>query len=164
MKVVGGIMTAVGASQLLPTVEETQIVIFDLSAHIATAFPADFTATYTAVPVYSADVAGEIVDVGIYLDNTGADGTDPLELEVDVLIGGTTCMTTKPKLTKAASDKANTWAAGTGITVGVVDTTANTLAEGDEITTTLTLTRTTPEDEMAGAKVYIVLNRDVGDN
>lgn len=116
----------------------------------------DITASVTATAVGIARGAGTISRGGFRLGNTGADSTNPLSLELDVLINGTSIYTTKPALAKTASDGASTLSAGTGVTVGVIDETKNILAAGDVITYTLTLTRTaSPSDEMADALVVI---------
>jgi len=114
----------------------------------------DITATITSTQLFIAGAPGTIPRAGFTLGNTGADGTDALSLEMNVLINGTTIFTTKPKLlggigAAAAVDGATTYVAGTGVTVGVVNATANIVVAGDIITYTFTLVRTTPEDEMA---------------
>ena len=114
----------------------------------------DIVASIGATNWFIAGAAGTIPSAGFTLGETGADGTDALSLEMDVLINGVTIFTTKPKLlggigAAAAADGATTFVAGTGVTVGVVDAAANIVAPGDIITYSFTLTRTTPEDEMA---------------
>ena len=106
---------------------------------------------------------GVIDDAGFSLANTGTDSSNPLALELDVLINGTSIFTAKPKLLKTAADAANTWNSGTGVTVGVIDAAKNIVAVGDVITYSLTLTRTpSPGDEMDGAVVRIGRKNKVG--
>ncbi len=129
--------------------------VYCASAKAATAFPADITASVADDTLFVAEGAGKIEDVILYVDNTGADGTDDLAIDADVDIGGTSCLTTKPAITDSASDQSNSKAGGTGVTTGVVDSSANTLAAGDRVSVDLNLTRTTPEDEMAGVIVCV---------
>lgn len=105
------------------------------------------------VGVASSD--GTIALAGFSLGNTGADGTDDLSFELDVLINGVSIFTTPPALTKAAADGADTFTAGAGVTVGVIDAAANIVAAGDLITVAYTLDRTTPEDEIADLDTVI---------
>lgn len=123
----------------------------------------DLTASVDATLSHIARTAGTIADAGLRLGNTGADAANPLSLELDVLINGTSIFTTKPAITKAAADAASTWAAATGVTPGVIDATKNILAAGDLVTYSLTLTRTaSPTDEMADAFVQYEIARKVG--
>ncbi len=108
----------------------------------------DLTAAPATVDLGFAVAAGTISRAGFSLQNTGADGTDALGLEMDVLINGTSIFTTKPKLLATAADGADTFTAGTGVTVGVIDATKDDVVAGDNIRVAWTLTRTTPEDEM----------------
>ena len=106
--------------------------------------------------------AGVIVKAGFSLQNTGADGTDPLDLEMDVKVGATSIFTTKPKLEDAAADGSDTFTAGTGITVGVIDTTKADVAANDQISIEWTLARATPEDEMADLFAEVVVAYKAG--
>lgn len=93
--------------------------------------------------------AGTIVRAGFSLGETGADGTDALSFEGDILINGTTVFSTKPVIAKAATDGASTYAAATGVTPGVLNAAAVAVVDGDVITFVATATRTTPETEAA---------------
>ncbi len=117
----------------------------------------DITANDLANYIWSAPLAGMVLDLGIYAANTGADGTDDLGIEGDINIEGMTAMTTLPQLTDSAADGSNTFEVGTGITAGVVDVTANTFDRGDTLTWDLDLDRTTPEDEMADITIIVLL-------
>lgn len=112
-------------------------------------FAGDHTATIDSYVIGIASGAGIVTLAGFHCAEGGADGTDALTLEGDILINGTTVFSTKPKRTKAAADNLGTFVAGTGITVGVINAAARTVALGDIITFVGTLTRTTPEDEVA---------------
>jgi hypothetical protein len=110
----------------------------------------------TFVPVFLN--GGRIVSAFLAAGENGADGTDPLSMTGDILINGTSIFSTLPGLAKAAgTGKKTTISAGTGITVGVINTEADNVATGDKITVTLDITRTTPETEMADvAMVFVV--------
>ncbi len=122
-------------------------------------FPADITASVADETLFVAEEAGTIEDVIVYADNTGTDASNALEIEADVDIGGSSCLTTLPKITKAAADRSNSKAGGAGVTGAAIDTAANTLTAGDRVSVDLNLTRTaSPTDEMAGVIVQVVVN------
>jgi hypothetical protein len=126
------------------------------SDYTATAFPEDITSSLEGAFAFVVPKSGEITNIGLYIDNTGEDATNPLEIEADVKINGITVLTTKPKITKDAADGSNSYVAGTGITQAVLDTSALEFEVGDKITVDLNLTRTaSPTDEMAGVVVMI---------
>jgi len=122
----------------------------------------DITASLTAKVIGYAHGAGTIVRAGFGLGTTGTDATDDLAAEMDVLIGETSIFTTKPALTSAAADGATTYAAGDGVTEGVIDDEANAVTAGDPISVALDLTRTTPEEEMANAVLEVEVAYKVG--
>ena len=122
----------------------------------------DITATIATRAVAIAHGAGVISNAGFRLANTGADGTDDLAAELDVTINGTTIFTTKPVITDSATDGADTFAAATGVTPGVIDAAANIVADGDVIAYVWTLTRTTPEDEVADLLVFAEVEYKAG--
>lgn len=122
----------------------------------------DFTAAPSTRDIGFGIGEGVIVKAGFSLQNTGADGTDPLDLEMDVKIGATSIFTTKPKLEDGAADGSDTFTAGAGITVGVIDTTKADVAANDQISIEWTLTRTTPEDEMADLFAEVVVAYKAG--
>ena len=105
----------------------------------------------------------DIGDIFFQAGNTGSDGTDPLNVKLDVLIDGTSIFSTLPQLNgvltsgvAGAADGANTLAAGTGITVGVLKALASRqFSKGDPITVTFDVTRTTPEDEAADLRACV---------
>jgi hypothetical protein len=115
----------------------------------------DITATIASKAIGLGHDDGVITKAGFYLGNTGADADDPLAMEGDVLIGGVSLFDVKPALTKAAADGATTFVAGAGVTVGVIDTAADDVEANDLITFVGTLTRTTPQDEMADLLVVV---------
>lgn len=138
------------------------------------AYPQNLTATLTGLFAFNAVRAGRIVDVALRLSEIGADaGADALSCELDVLLAANTgatpatCLTTKPKIAKAARSgthtSGSTYESGvTGITQGVVKTTsnANVVSAGTIVTATFTVVRTGPGTEMAGPKAYVEVEYD----
>lgn len=122
----------------------------------------DIAASVAATLADIARGAGVITRAGFKLGNTGTDGSNPLSAELDVLINGATIFSTKPVLAKTAADGAVTVTAGTGVTVGVINAAADDVVNKDLITYALTLTRTTPEDEIADAFIFIDVAYKVG--
>jgi hypothetical protein len=116
-------------------------------------------ATAKVVAMIPPQLAGRIVAAYLSVGTNGVDATNPLNLELDVLVNGTSALTTKPKIDKTAgTGKKNTIAAGTGITVGVLDSTKTAVAAGDHITATLDITRTaSPSTEIADVAVVVVI-------
>ena len=114
--------------------------------------------TVDFAPVFLAPWAGRIASAVLVAGENGADGTDAMTMELDVLIGGISIFTTKPKLDRAAGTGIkSTLAAGTGITVGVLDATKLAIALNDEITASFDITRTTPETEYSDIVVSLIL-------
>lgn len=91
----------------------------------------------------------DIADLFLVAPNTGADGSNPLNVALEVTIGGVSVFTTQPSIDKTAADGATTKATATGVVVGVIDTANNVAAIGDVVIITVDLTRTaSPSDEM----------------
>jgi hypothetical protein len=106
--------------------------------------------------------AGTIVKAGFAMLDRGIDDADELSLEMNVAIGGSTIFTTKPQITEKADGAATSFASGDDIVVGVIDTTADDVAEFDVITVDWTLVRTTPDTEANGICVYVEIEYKVG--
>ena len=123
----------------------------------------DIVATVTSKVLAITKNAGVIDVAGFRLGNTGTDASNALSLELDILIGGVSIFTTKPAISKTAADGADTFTAGTGITVGAINVAANIFAAKAVITMTLTITRTaSPSDELDTADVFAYLTEKVG--
>jgi hypothetical protein len=122
----------------------------------------NITADSTGVPlVVPPGKSGTIVAVHLAVGTNVEDGTDAASLAAQCAINGTSVFTTAGAIAKAAGTGAkNTFAAGTGITLPVLDATKVTLAAGDVVTAGLDVTRTTPETEFANAAVVIVIRWD----
>ena len=129
----------------------------------------DQTSTLTTITMGAAPFAGTVVDVILSHGENGADGSNPLSGELDVLNGGTTVLATKPKLAKAAGtgqETASVGISGTGITAAVLHGTAGNIAvlAGDVFTYTWTLTRTaSPSTEIADVCVTVVIEQETTD-
>ena len=123
---------------------------------------ADVTAAITARVLGIGHGAGTIVRAGMTIAATGADASDPLDVELDVAIDGTSVFTTKPKADKSSANGVTTFAAATGVVPGVLDAAAVTVGTNSKITYTLTPTRTTPETEISGVRVWVEVAYKVG--
>jgi hypothetical protein len=127
-----------------------------MDTFLAQVFPGDITASVADTILMLALKSGKVIKAGFYLENTGTDGANPLELEMDVKIGATSIFSTLPKITKDAADASSSFWAGAGITVGVLDGVNSFFSEADILNIVFTLTRTpAPGDEMAGAIAYM---------
>lgn len=141
-----------------PTFPE-QVTTFGLPAGKAV-INGDITADTTGILDITRQ-AGRITDVAIAVNDSGVDVTNPLSIEVDVLIDDVTCLTTKPKITYTsgeANQQMSTAVSGeyTAITQAVIDADANSFAENALISFSADLTRTgTPDDEMGGLCVFV---------
>ena len=122
----------------------------------------DLTASVAERVIGIARGAGVIDVAGFTLGNTGADGTDALSLAMQVYINGVAVLSTPAAIAKAAADGACSLVAGTGVTLGVINASARTVALGDLISIAWTLVRTTPEDEVADAVASIFITPKVG--
>lgn len=113
-------------------------------------------------PLGAAKVDGRIVDVWLSVEGSGKDDSNTLSFTVDVMINGTSCLTTKPIIAhvsgEAATNKTTKETGDTGITQAVIDPDANDYVVGDMFTYTRTLTRTaSPTTEMKNAVLVVEL-------
>ena len=134
--------------------------------HVLEYIPAttgNVTSNQTALPIGVARKSGTILDVVLTTYVNGADSADPLNITADVKKkrAGTTVSvcSTNPKLDKTAgAAHATTAAAGTGITQAVLKTDGSEdVQAGDYLVCDLTLTRTTPDTEIAGPVVTVYI-------
>ncbi|MFH2034737.1 MAG: hypothetical protein ABIJ26_08595 [Candidatus Margulisiibacteriota bacterium] len=108
----------------------------------------------------AANVSGKASDVWLSVEQSGKDDTNTLSFTVDVLINGTSCLTTTPVIAhvsgEASTNKTTKVSGDTGITQAIMDQDNNTVSLGDMITYALTLTRTaTPTTEMRNAAIVV---------
>jgi hypothetical protein len=97
---------------------------------------------------FNAPFIGRVSEVVLIAGENGADATDPMNTELDVLLGATpvSIFTTKPKLDKTAgTGTRDTSAAATGVTVGVVNTAVDRFLANARVKVVFNLTITTPD-------------------
>lgn len=127
-----------------------------MDTFLAQAFPGDIIVSIADTILTLTLGNGKVTKAGFYLENTGTDVANPLELEMDVKIGATSIFSTLPKITKDAADASSSFWTGAGITVGVLDGVNSFFSEADILNIVFTLTRTpAPGDELAGAIAYM---------
>lgn len=127
-------------------------------------FSGQLTVDTYNIPLGMVRTAGNVTDVAASVLESGRDDSNALSLEIDILINGTTCLTTKPKILgnkgKAGVSK-TTIASGEGITEAVVDGSASSFSAGDIITAKLDITRTsTPTTEIQNVAILVELEPD----
>jgi len=147
--------------KFLSTADKTQRVIaVPVVVGKGGAITADFEAHFNA------PFAGRISDVVLIIGENGADASDPMNTELDVLIGTTpvSIFTTKPKLDKTAgTGTEDTVATSTGVIVGVIDATKDNFALNARIKAVFNLTITTPDTAYADtwARISLVEEGDM---
>lgn len=119
----------------------------------------ELTTNVTGKPMGAVRFPGRVSDVWLSVGGSGKDDTNTLQVAGDVLINGTTCLSTNPVIAhvsgEAAQQKTTKNDADTGVTQAVLST-SNTVSQGDVITYSLTLTRTTsPTTEMRNVAVVV---------
>jgi len=131
-----------------------------MEPHIGAIFSGEFTSTVRGYPLGAAKHAGRVSDVWLSCGASGKDDTNTLQAELDVKINGTTCLTTKPVIAhvsgEASTNKTTKESGDTGVTLAVIDSSADDYSPGDMFTADLVLTRTlTPTTEMANLAVVV---------
>jgi len=119
-------------------------------------------ATIGPVCIGRAGFDGNVVAAGFKEGTNGIDGTDDLTRELTVTVGAVNVNSTKAKLIKSATGAAGTFTAGAGVTPGVLNASNVAVVEGDFIYVTWTLTRTTPETEIANLTIQVDIEGKVG--
>jgi len=122
----------------------------------------EITASKTGVPIGAAKGEGQVVDAWLSVGGSGKDDSEDLSLALDVMINGTTCLSTNPAIAhvsgEAATNKTTKVTGDTGITQAVIDSDANDYVAGDVFSYNLTLTRTaSPTTEMSNSVVVVEL-------
>lgn len=131
----------------------------------------EITVTKKGLPAGIARKSGMISNVGLSVLKCGLDATNALKIAANVLINGTTCLTTQPSIVGAGAGTDNVGTTSenrttldtndSGVVAAVMLNTANTVYVGDIITCDLTLTRTSsPTTEMANAVITIDFEPD----
>lgn len=119
----------------------------------------EFTTSKNGLPLGAIGLPGRVSDVWMSVGGSGKDDAATLSATADVLINGTTCLTTAPIIAhvsgEAAQQKTTKTSSDTGVTQAAVSS-ANSVAQGDVLTCNLTLTRTSsPTTEMHNAAVVV---------
>jgi hypothetical protein len=114
-------------------------------------------------PIGAVRKGGVVVDVWMSVGASGNTATQvPLMISGEVLINGATCLSTVPVIShvsgESSQQKTTKVTGDTGITQAVVDTTANTVTDGDIITFKATLDRTaSPTTEISNLCIVVEL-------
>ena len=107
----------------------------------------------------AAVASGKVSGVSLSVEASGKDDTNTLSFAGDVLINGVTCLTTNPVIAhvsgEASQQKTTAKTGDTGITQAVLDQDANTISQGDVISCTLALTRTSPTTEVKAPCIMV---------
>jgi len=119
----------------------------------------ELTSNVTSAPMGAARFSGYISDVWLSVAGSGKDDAATLSLTADVMINGTTCLTTNPVIAhvsgEAAQQKTTKVSGDTGVTQAVLSS-SNSVSQGDVISYSLTLTRTaSPTTEINNAAVVV---------
>lgn len=119
----------------------------------------ELTANQTGVPMGSVGLPGRISDVWLSVAGSGKDDSATLQVAADVMINGTTCLTTNPVIAhvsgEAAQQKTTKTDSDTGVTQAAISS-SNSVAQGDIISYSLTLTRTaSPTTEINNVAVVV---------
>lgn len=119
--------------------------IYEPEFHFFANVPGEVTADQNARFIFEAPAAGVVSSfIGGELEN-GSDATNPLTMTFECKKNGTTILTTKPSITKAAAADArvSTEASGTGITQAVLKTDGSAaFSAGDIFEVDFDITRT----------------------
>ncbi len=118
--------------------------------------------TTGAIPLGAARKAGRVVDVWMSAGESGKDDSQRLDVSGEVLINGTTCLSTVPTISHVSGEtsqqKTTKITGDTGITQAVIDETANIVSPGDVISTVFTLNRTSsPTTEISNVIIVVEL-------
>jgi hypothetical protein len=150
------------AERIIPSNESPQGYAFDERVICGGASAPTADATFVAF-VAPAGFYGTIKTFSGHIGTNVEDGTDAAQMAWACAINGVSIFTTAPVITKAAGTGAkNTLAAGTGITVAVLDTTKVAIVPGDIVTVTQDITRTTPETEYANVGFSLKIRPTAG--
>ena len=157
-----GVTTFVGPD---PSPGFKQQVAGAIEIPLTDTFSGEITGSSPGKPIGAPRYKGSVQDVWLSIGASGKDDTNTLSIEVDVMINGTSCLTTAPKIAhvsgEASTNKTTRDAGDTGITQAVLDGDNNTYEVGDSFMASWTLTRTaSPTTEMANAALVVELKPD----
>jgi hypothetical protein len=125
----------------------------NVAAPMMYGYSGEITGSVNNQPLGAAVISGKISGISLSVEASGKDDTNTLSFDGDILINGTTCLTTKPVIAhvsgEASQQKTTMKTGDTGITQAVLDQAANSISQGDVISCTFNLTRTaSPTTEM----------------
>jgi hypothetical protein len=138
--------------------------VLDRGPKISYSFSGEITSSKSGTPIFAPDFAGKVADVHLCLANGGKDDDETLAIEGDLLIGGTSVFTTKPKITHVSGESAaarSTFETDDGIQSCVIDHDNNDFSAGDVFMFNYALTRTaSPTTEINNLVVLVDLVAD----
>lgn len=123
----------------------------------------EVTATIAGYNLGAARFGGKVSSVWMSVGGSGKDLSGvPLQVSGEVLINGTSCLTTRPSITHVSGEdsqqKTTRITGDTGITQAVIDTDNNSFSPGDVFTVDFDLSRTaTPENEIHNPSIVVEL-------
>src|SRR5512137_2817446 len=118
----------------------------------------EFTAQRAGLPLGAVRFGGEVTNVWLSVESTGAYATTTLLITGEVRINGVSCLSTRPGIGYVSGGAAqkDTKASGSGITQAVVNHSANTVSPGDVLTAEFFITRTaTPTSEIKNPTIVV---------
>ena len=136
-----------------------QLAANDHSPMLAT-FSGEISASAPGRLLGASNVGGKVSDVWLSVGESGKDDSATLSMTVDVMINGTSCLTTTPVIAhvsgEASTNKTTKVSGDTGVTLRVLDSDNNDVSPGDVLTYDITLTRTaSPTTEMNAVAVAV---------
>lgn len=138
--------------------------IWYLNSYLNESFPESITQSYSNIVVYSASRPALIKRAGFYLEVSGEDADNDLSLEMDLELNNVSIFETKPKITKDADNRVNTFYPATGVVVGELNMNNLLLdpsqAGKDKLIMSLNLVRSSspaPDVEIQGFVLYLEL-------
>lgn len=144
----------------------TRNAVLDQGLKISYTMSGEITASKGGVPVYAPDFPGKVGKVQLCLGSGGKDDSNTLSLEADIKIGGTSALSTKPKIAHVSGEAASaqsTFDTGDGITAAVMDDDNNSFDAGQVLMLDVDLTRTaSPTTEMSNLVVLVDLFEQKG--
>jgi len=145
-----------------PSVNFKKMVAHDVLDPLSYVISGEFTTEYLGVVLGSPRANGKVTDVWWSVKGCGRDDDNMISGEVDVLINGTSCLTTKPSIRYVSGElsqhKTTKITGDTGITQAVINNSANSFTAGDVITCDVILTaESSPDTKMNNAVVVVEL-------
>lgn len=146
----------------LPTPGLARQIAANAMVPLMASYSGELTADIWKDPIGAAVLGGRVSEVFLSVEASGKDDTNTLSIEGDVLINGTSCLTTKPKIAhvsgEASQHKTSAVTGDTGITQSVMNPAANSFSIGDVLSYSFDLTRTaSPTTEIKNPVMVVKL-------